>query len=227
MTGPTVAIVTPWWNHHELLPTYQQALYRGGLRTGDEVIVVDNGSVPPIHLALADTVSPITAILRNDKNRGFSRACNRGYRAATADAVLFLNNDIRATADGWLDRIRAALKPGHLAGAALVDAPHTMVDGHTIPYLDGWCVAGLADDWARIEVAGGVWNEEFAEPAYWGDNELSLRARAAGIALDEIPGLGLDHIGNYSSRKLAVDGVSAANRARYELAARRLLKVAA
>lgn len=213
---PSIAIVTPWWDAHELLPTYCDALNRGPVRHGDLVLVVDNGSVPPLEQTLTETTTPIQLIMREQRNRGFSRACNRGYRAAIGqDAVLFLNNDVRALADGWLDTIRAELAPGRLVGAELRSDPHTLIDGRHLPYLDGWCIAALRDTWDRVAVSDGApWDEEYEEPSYWGDNDVSARARAAGLALAAVP-VPLEHRSNYSSRRMRVDGVSARNHERF------------
>lgn len=218
----SIAIVTPWWEAHELLSTYNQALYEGPVRPGDCVIVVDNGSIPPLEQTLAESTTPINLILREQRNRGFSRACNRGYRAAADfDAVLFLNNDVRATGTGWLDVIRANLRPGMLVGAQVRTDPHTMVDGHLIPYLDGWCIAGLRETWERVCVDGAPWDETYEEPAYWGDNDLCLRARHAGVGLSAVS-LPLEHRSNYSSRRMRVDEVSARNHAKFVARAREL-----
>lgn len=212
----SIAIVTPWWDAHELLPTYTETLQAGPVRRGDLVLVVDNGSVPPLEQTLAESTTPIHLIMREQRNRGFSRACNRGYRATTGnDAVLFLNNDVRALADGWLDAIRAELAPGRIVGAELRADPHTVVDGRHLPYLDGWCLAALRETWDRLAVSDGApWDEEYEEPAYWGDNDLSARARAAGLALAAVP-VALEHRSNYSSRRMRVDEVSARNRERF------------
>lgn len=224
---PSIAIVTPWWDAHELLPTYTEALNGGPVRRGDLVLVVDNGSVPPLEQTLAESTTPIHLIMREKRNRGFSRACNRGYRAAVEqEAVLFLNNDVRALTDGWLDLIRENLRPGMLVGAQIRTDPHTLVDGHLIPYLDGWCIAALRDTWDRLAVSDGApWDEGYEEPAYWGDNDLSARARAAGIGLSAVP-VGLEHRSNYSSRRMRVDEVSARNHARFLARARELGVVA-
>ena len=216
--APSITIVTPWLNAHELIPGYWNAV-ESELVDGDRVIVVDNGSVDPLHETW--TCAP-SMIRRNEQNTGFNRANNAGLGRSETDAVLFLNNDIRATAPGWLQPIRDALQPGVLVGADLRDDRHTAVDGRVIPYLDGWCLAGMRDDLIRI----GGWNEDFEEPAYYGDNELCARAREAGMELVEVP-IALRHVGNYTSKRMDITGVSTRNRARYEQAVRELLPAVA
>ena len=199
----SVTVVTPWLDAHELLPGYQRAVTVLG--DDDRLVIVDNGSTP----AIPD------AAIRLPTNHGFSRACNFGLDAADTDAVLFLNNDIRMTSHTWLTQIRQALKPGVLVGARLRTDAHTAVDGQPVAYLDGWCIAGMRDELLAL----GGWNEDFEEPAYYGDNDLCVRAQAAGMRLVAVPA-GLQHMENYTSRRMDVTAVSARNRERYVAAVR-------
>lgn len=199
----SVAVVTPWHNHPELAADYMAALAWGIDDGTDELLVVDNGSDPPLEFAA----------IRNDDNLGFCAASNKGLHAAAADVVVFLNNDIRATAPGWLFHLAAAVDPGVLAGAQLRCDAHANVDGCVMPYLDGWCLAGMRDDLLEL----GGWDESLAEPAYYSDNLLCLRARAAGMTLRKARGVTLEHIcgatsdGDPEARARA----SAENRAKY------------
>ncbi len=162
----TITVVTPWVNHRELERDYWAAI-----RTEDcQVIIVDNGSNPPLPNAW-----------RLDRNTGFSHASNVGLHLAQTDAVLFLNNDIFAQKPGWLEPIREALEPGVLVGTVIRDDPHGAVDGEPMPYLDGWCLAGMTDDLLEL----GGFDESYEEPSYFSDNDLSFRARLAGMTLRE------------------------------------------
>lgn len=207
----SVTVVTPWLEAHELAPAYQRAMTV--LTEDDRLIVVDNGGAP-------DDLG--ATYVQPRRNLGFSRACNQGLYAAETDAVLWLNNDVRMTSATWLEQIRKALRPGVLVGAHLRNDAHTAVDGTVIPYLDGWCLAGMTAD--LIDLDG--FDETFEEPSYFGDNDLCVRAQAAGMRLVQVP-VGLTHIGNYTSKRTDVTGVSARNRARYEQTVRGLQPVAA
>lgn len=218
----TITVVTPWFGAPELREGYWTAITAS---PPDEVYIIENGvggGYDDIEIDITTFGSPYTHRVHSfPRNLGFSRACNVGLNAARCDAVLFLNNDVAATDGGWLEQIREALRPGVLVGAQIRTDAHTQVDGRTIPYLDGWCLAGMTDD--LIELGG--WDEGYEEPSYFGDNDLCLRAKAAGMKLVQVP-VGLRHLGNYTSRQFDVSGVTARNYRRYADKARSLLVTA-
>lgn len=207
---PTLTICTPWLNHRELERDYWAALRHEPV----QVIVIDNGSQPRLPNGW-----------RLDENVGFHRACNTGLDLARTDAVLFLNNDIRALAPGWTAPIMDALEDGVLVGAELRNDPHGMVDGQPMPYLDGWCLAGMTDDLRDL----GGFDESFDEPSYYGDNEICLRARANGMTLREarVPLVHLRNRTSGGSDNPAVRKATLANRERFVNRARELMGVPA
>lgn len=203
-----IAIVTPWMNHLELADDYFEAVLPE-MEDGDENIIVDNGSQPPLQFAFAPSPG---------RNLGFCGGCNYGLQHATADAVLFLNNDIAVEAPGWLSNVREALAPGVLVGPLRWGA-HALTE-----YIDGWCLAGMREDLLSL----GGFDEELAEPAYYSDNLLCLEARAAGFQLRDVRP-GLHHKLNATAGPYWDERVRAAttvNRARYEARARELLVTA-
>lgn len=204
---PTVAVVTPWYCHTELYNDYITAIHSGH---PEELLIVDNGSDPSLHFGT----------IRLTENLGFAPASNVGLAAATTDAVVFLNNDIEMTDPGWLNTIREHLEPGVLVGARMRYDAHAHVDGIPVPYLDGWCLAGMTADLLEL----GGFDEHLDEPAYYSDNLLCLEARAAGMTLREL-NVGLVHKGGMTSRieRHIVHAATAANRARYIERARELL----
>lgn len=209
--GPTIAVVTPWHNHLELADAYMQAMQAGPYP--DELIVVDNASNPPLSFAA----------VRLDENRGFSGGSNAGLLAATSDIVAFVNNDIVLGRPGWLKTLCAKVRPDVLVGAALRTDAHAWVDGIEVPYLDGWCLAGMRED--LIELGG--FDESLAEPAYYSDNLLCLEARAAGFQLQEEPMVQLRHLCNGSiglEDRERQRVASHANRERYMARVRELYK---
>lgn len=206
----TATVVTPWLNHRELERDYWHAMRIAEAR----VIVIDNASDPPLPNAW-----------RSDVNLGFSAACNLGLRLATTDAVVWVNNDVRATRADWLSVIEAALEPGVLVGASLRFDPHGDVDGHRLPYLDGWCLGGMRADLLEL----GGFDETFQEPSYFGDNDLCFRARLAGMTLRQADA-GLEHLANRTAGPATVPAVVAAtlaNRERFRARVREAMEVVA
>jgi len=206
--GPSITIVTPWHNHLELETGYWQAVDERGWN--DEVAVVDNGSQPPL----------IFATHRAPENLGFVGGSNLGLAHAATDAVLFLNNDVRMVRTHWLEEIREALEPGVLVGPLRFDR-HADVEEQSLPYIDGWCLAGMREDLVNL----GGFSEELVEPAYYSDNLLCLEARARGMSLRDVQ-VGLRHLTNVtagSQLTQAVQVASNTNRALYEARARDLL----
>lgn len=202
MKRPTITVVTPWWNHRELERNYWNAL-----RSEEcEVIVVDNGSDPPLPNAW-----------RLNDNTGFSHASNVGLQLARTDAVLFLNNDVVATKPGWLEPIRDSLEPGVLVGPVIRYDHHGGVDDHSLPYLDGWCLAGMREDLLDL----GGFDEEYEEPSYYSDNDLSFRARCAGMTLREAR-TSIGHLASQTSGGVVSPGVKRTFDANYELFATRV-----
>ncbi len=88
-----VSVVIPAWNLHDMTARCVEAVKA----TCDaEVVVVDNGSDPPIP----------GATIRNERNEGFSVASTMGADGCNGDLVVFLNNDT-IPQPGWLDNMVA------------------------------------------------------------------------------------------------------------------------
>lgn len=87
-----ISIVIPVWNQHDMTAECLEAVRAN---TQDyEIVMVDNGSDPPIP----------GATIRNETNLGFPVAVNQGIRAAKGDIIILLNNDVIVT-PGWADRM--------------------------------------------------------------------------------------------------------------------------
>ncbi len=197
-------------NHRELERDYWLAMRVANAR----VLIVDNASNPPLPNAL-----------RSETNLGFSAGCNLGLANVRTDAVLFLNNDICATETDWLSNIEGLLEPGVLVGANLRYEQHGNVDDIQLPYLDGWCLAGMTEDLREL----GGWDEGFDEPSYYGDNDLCFRARLAGMTLKQAD-VGLEHLANRTAGPgddLLVRRATTANYQRFAARVREEMEIAA
>jgi len=207
----SIAIVTPWRDHLELAGDYWKTVRQVD---ADEVIIVDDASSPPLAFGS----------LRTEASLGFCEASNAGLSFSQSDAVLFLNNDIADGDDGWLEQIREALEPDVLVGAEMRWDRHGDVDGNRLPYLGGWCLAGMRDDLVEL----GGFDEGLEPPGYYSDNLLCLEARAAGMTLRALT-LGLHHKGGATTQphnNPDVQRASSFNRDRYVARAREVLVTA-
>jgi GT2 family glycosyltransferase len=93
------SIVIPVYNQHEVTADCLKSIVEN-TEEPYEIIIVDNGSTPPIE------EMPIPKqffVMRNSENMGFPFAVNQGIReGATGDIIVLLNNDVIVT-PGWLD----------------------------------------------------------------------------------------------------------------------------
>lgn len=132
--GPSVAIVIPNWNGVQHLPDCLDSLecleYP---RERYEVILVDNGSTDS-SLELVEREYPWVRVIEQSENLGFAAASNAGARAASAECVAFLNNDMRVDPK-WLTELVAAYDPD--AGYVCVAGTILSWDGTQIDFVDG------------------------------------------------------------------------------------------
>lgn len=120
-----VSIIIINWNGLRWLPDCLGSLSKQNYKNY-EIIFVDNasedGSVSWVRKNYTNT-----KIIVNRENLGFAGANNVGYRKATGEYVLFLNNDTKVTKT-FLTELVNAMKPG-VAGAQskilLMDRPDT------------------------------------------------------------------------------------------------------
>lgn len=95
-----LSICIPCYNKHELTLDCITAIRE---HTQDcEIIIVDNGSTPPIQQPYTGFIE--TTVIRNEENLGFPKAINQGIKAAKGDVIVLLNNDVFVT-PGCLNRM--------------------------------------------------------------------------------------------------------------------------
>lgn len=87
-----MSIVLVCWNNRSYLDPCLRSLYKAGLKSTFDVVVVDNGSTDGSQQMLAEKY-PHVKLLQNDCNVGLSKASNQGIQATSGRYVLLLNND--------------------------------------------------------------------------------------------------------------------------------------
>lgn len=91
-----LSIIIPAFNQHQL--TQECALRVAEMTADCEIIIIDNGSTPPIAKPYVGFTE--VTVIRNEENTGFPAAVNQGIKAATGDYICLLNNDCTVT-EGW------------------------------------------------------------------------------------------------------------------------------
>ncbi|MBD3165697.1 glycosyltransferase, partial [bacterium] len=112
---PMASIVIPHYNLPDKLEKAINALIENTSDIPFEIIVVDNGSENTTDALVASLESKGVLLLRNRRNEGFARACNRGARAAKGHYVVMLNNDTQVQ-HGWLTELVHTAQEEPLAG---------------------------------------------------------------------------------------------------------------
>jgi GT2 family glycosyltransferase len=244
MTG--ISVVIPTWNGLYLLKQFLPSVLdacRLSLRTNPrriQLLIVDDASddatsewlvsegfrivqrdsgppqapqMPPVRL-------PDLEFIRNDCNVGFGASCNRGFRQASHNLILLLNNDVKISPDAidvlarhfddaqtFAAHCRVSdMKSGRLVGTgklasfsrgfirvhgSYVDSPEPGA-GLDRRLYSAFASGGAAMyDRSKFELLGGF--DELLSPYYWEDVELSYRAWKRGYKIVYEPAAGAVH----------------------------------
>src|SRR3989338_2974272 len=147
------SVIIPNWNGAAHLPACLASLRAQTLRDL-EVIVADNASSDgSVELLRRDY--PEVKVIRLDRNRGFTGACNAGLRAVQGEIMILLNNDT-AVDPRWLEEVGAAFERHPQAG--LVASRMLLFDQRHIFHCAG-------DIFKTDGTPGnrGVWQEDHAQ----------------------------------------------------------------
>ncbi len=110
-----VSIIIPVFNKVEFTQKCLEAIVKNTPGELYEVIIIDNASTDGTRGFLKSLEGDVKIII-NEKNLGFSRACNQGAQRASTDYLLFLNNDTEPM-KGWLEPLLNILKWDSSIGA--------------------------------------------------------------------------------------------------------------
>lgn len=208
-----LSIVIPVFNKYNFTKSCLNDLSQ--LSDAHEIIIVDNASTDETNKEITDMKISLPELRhkliykRNDVNLGFAKACNIGYRMATAPNVLFLNNDIKVSSNhtGWTaDLIKWASTSivGPTMGQLddnlnFVQEADKLLSGKS--YMSGWCLASSKEIWSKLDISGTeeIFSEDFF--CYFEDTDLSFRARELGIPMQIIQ-VPVVHFGKVSSKQL-------------------------
>jgi len=186
-------------------------------------VVVDNGSRDGSAQWLA-RAWPGVEVVANERNLGFTPACNQGAaRAAGASVLVFLNNDVRVE-DGWLRALVSPIARGECASTGSkmlsIDGRHIDHAGgganfHGIAIAHGYkdapdashdvprrclfaCGGAMAIAREAFDALGGF-DEDFF--AYYDDLDIGWRTNLAGFAVHYAPAAVCHHHHSGTSRR--------------------------
>lgn len=196
-----------------------------------EILVVDDCS-PDNSLEILKNVQGVR-LLRNEKNNGFIRSCNRAAEIAHGEYICFLNNDTQV-ATGWLDELVRTFQefPGTgLVGSKLIYPDGRLQEAGSIIWRDGaatnfgyrqnpslpvYNYAREVDycSGASILIPRKIFNDlgrfdEIYTPAYCEDSDLALKIREAGYRIIYQPLSMIIHYQGITSGKTTKAGVKA------------------
>lgn len=124
VTGrPLVSIIIPSKDNPDLLFQCVDSVKQFCGYTNYEILVVDNGSSEENRNRIQAGLSDRNArYFYRREQFNFSRMCNRGARQAAGDYLLFLNDDVEAFEEEWLERMLGHAEQAHVGavGAKLL-----------------------------------------------------------------------------------------------------------
>lgn len=95
----TISVVIPVFNEWRVTHSCLSWLIQESSDSLVEVIVIDNGSTDETPSGLTEYAMrwPKLKVVTNDKNLGYSIACNQGAAVARGETIAFINNDVRVS----------------------------------------------------------------------------------------------------------------------------------
>lgn len=191
-----------------------------------EMIIVDNGSQKETVTFIKEFASghPNVKLHLNEKNLGFAKANNQGFRQSDGDYIVFLNNDTIVT-PGWLHRLLHHLKQhpeGGMVGPVTNDIGNEAkidVNYSELSDIQNFATFRAKDYWGKsfsIKVlalyccmisrelftsVGGL--DERYEIGMFEDDDLSMKVRQKGLDLRCAEDVFIHHFHGVSLNKLA------------------------
>jgi GT2 family glycosyltransferase len=213
--APTFSVVVMNWNGKQFLDTCLSAL-RNQRFKDFETIFVDNGSDDGSANFVREAF-PEVRVVALEQNIGFAAGNIAGYKVATGDWIVLLNNDTEADA-GWLEALRDAIQnfpaAGTFACKMLFFDERTTIDNCGFDLA----AAGTTADLGRGEEDTAEWSSPrcvfggcggavayrrsmlegigFFDPDYFmtfEDLDLSFRAQLQGYECIFVPGAVVYH----------------------------------
>lgn len=226
---PFVAVVVLTWNDSELTTACLNSVFASDY-PNLEVILVDNGSFPPVGPDLQGKF-PAVRLVQNPRNQGFSGGANRGLEKAlelSPDYIHFIGNDATLASDTISKLVEACeadqrigvagpllLDPGEEPivqfYTASLDRERTTHLHHRLkePYIPenfptaecGFIPCVAPFFRTKALDEVGLFDESFG--TCWEDYDLCIRFHDAGWKYVSVGGATATHIGSYTTGRVS------------------------
>lgn len=190
---PMVSIVVPTRDQGQLLQRCMDSIERTSHGLRYELIIVDNGTTESATRQYLEDMSHAHQVLHCPGPFNFSALNNHAIGRASGEYILFLNNDVEAMQQGWLE---AMLTHAQRPGVGAVGAKLLYPDGSVQHAGVVLGVAGVAGHAFRHTPAKG--------PSYHGFVDLVRNCSAVTAACMLVPKKVFQEVGGFDER-LAVE----------------------
>lgn len=141
-----LSIIIVTWNSESEIMNCLNSIKDNSGRLNIEIIVVDNNSHDGTRSLIKEYVSAnniLTVLIENDRNLGFTKACNQGIKVSSGKNVLFLNPDTQIFENGirkLYSRLESDPEAGAVAPQLLNPDKSIQYSCRTFPeYIDMFC----------------------------------------------------------------------------------------
>lgn len=195
-----ISVVIPNYNGSENIKTNLPRVILALKNYDYEIIIVDDGSTDDSVRAIEEFVKrhKNIALIKNEKNRGFSSSVNKGAIEAKGEYLVLLNTDVYPKENFFAASLKD-LKDNNVFAVGFKD--ESIEKGIVVPrgrgvgrWARGFLVhnAGALDKKTNLWASGGssafnktMWDKlgglnEIYTPFYWEDIDISYRALKAG-----------------------------------------------
>lgn len=222
---PKISIIVLTYDNLDLTKGCLESIIKNTAHPNYELIIVDNGSKNDTvdYLKAFASKTPNVVLQVNEKNLGFAKANNQGFRMSEGEFIVFLNNDTIVTA-GWLHRLWHHLSKDNNVGMvgpvtnsigneAKIDVSYRYLDdiqtfgaqrakdfsgkAFSIKVLALYCCMISRD---LFEELGGL--DERYDVAMFEDDDLAMKVREKGLDLLCAEDVFIHHFHGASLKKL-------------------------
>jgi GT2 family glycosyltransferase len=207
-----LSIVIPTCRRAVLLEQCLDSIERG-THCDYEVVVVDGASTdgtPAVLKAASGRLRERLVVIREEQREGFTKAINKGFRAAAGRCLAWLNDDARPTAgsfDQALQQMNSAkadvglLALFHAWNGTRSVAYETRVAGrvYRILHLHGTLIANFGLGRRETFASLGYFDEQFF--IYGADPDFSLKVWNAGMKVEPAYMTAIDHDEHLDARR--------------------------